>query len=260
MQLNRRADGPVQVSDVMWDVVKSALQAAQRSHGLVTPTVLAELELAGYDRSFDLLDIRAVPVRRRELVPSGDWSAVVLMPGIRAIQLPPGVRLDLGGIAKGWAADRAARQLGAYGPALIDAGGDIAVSGPRAEGAAWPIGVADPADPDGQLDLLMLRSGGVATSGRDYRRWRQGDTWQHHILDPRTGRPAVTDVLSATVVASSAREAEMAAKAALILGSRNGLEWIEARPSLAALLVLDDRRILRSSRLEQLSWKAVAPV
>jgi thiamine biosynthesis lipoprotein len=256
--LNRHAGGPVQVSDILWDVIKTALQAAQRSHGLVTPTLLAELELAGYDRSFDTLDAHVPASSQLPGTPSGDWNAVALRLGSRSICLPPGVRLDLGGVAKGWAADRAARQLGVHGPALIDAGGDIAVSGPMADGSPWPIGVADPAEIDGQIELLLLGSGGVATSGRDYRRWRQGGSWQHHIIDPRTGRPAVTDVLSATVVASSAREAEMAAKTALILGSRTGLAWIEARPSLAALLVLEDRQIVRSRRLERFTWQAVS--
>jgi FAD:protein FMN transferase len=256
-ELNRQAGGPVQVSDILWDVVKTALQAAQRSHGLVTPTLLGELELAGYDRSFDLLDAHAPAEPPPPAAPSGDWNAVVLRLGSRSICLPPGVRLDLGGVAKGWAADRAAHQLGAYAPALIDAGGDIAVSGPMSDGSPWPIGVADPTELDGQIELLLLASGGVATSGRDYRRWRQGGSWQHHIIDPRTGHPAVTDVLSATVIASSAREAEMAAKTVLILGSRAGLAWIEARPSLAALLVLEGRRIVRSSRLEHFTWQAV---
>ena len=256
--LNRQAGGPVQVSDILWEVIKTALQAAQRSHGLVTPTMLTELELAGYDRSFDMLDAH-VPARSPlPATPSGDWNAVVLRLGDRSICLPPGVRLDLGGVAKGWAADRAARQLGAHGPALIDAGGDIAVSGPMADGSPWPISVADPTEIDGQIELLLLASGGVATSGRDYRRSRLGGSWQHHIIDPRTGHPAVTDVLSATVIASSAREAEMAAKVALILGSRAGLAWIEGRPSLAALLVLEDRQIVRSTRLERFTWKAVA--
>ncbi|MEO7913726.1 MAG: FAD:protein FMN transferase [Roseiflexaceae bacterium] len=254
--LNRQAGGSVQVSDILWDVVKTALQAAQRSHGLVTPTLLAELELAGYDCSFDMLDAHMLAGSPSPATPSGDWNAVVLRLGSRSICLPPGVRLDLGGVAKGWAADRAAHQLAAHGPALIDAGGDISVSGPMADGSPWPIGVADPTEIDGQIELLLLASGGVATSGRDYRRWRQGGSWQHHIIDPRTGHPAVTDVLSATVVASSAREAEMAAKTVLILGSRAGLAWIEARPSLAALLVREDRRIVRSQRLEQFTWQA----
>ena len=254
-RLNRRSGQPVRVSPVLWDVVKVALQAAQRIHGLVTPTILDQIELAGYDRSFERVAQRAEPVDA-EPVPTGDWNAVVLSPATRAVRLPPGVRLDLGGVAKGWAADQAARHLAARGPALVDAGGDIAVSGPMADGSPWPIAVADPRQPGEQIELLLVASGGVATSGRDYRRWKRGETWQHHIIDPRTGRPAETDVLSATVVAPSAREAEMAAKTAMILGSGDGLRWIEARPWLAALLVTEDCGVVRSDRLEEFVWRA----
>jgi thiamine biosynthesis lipoprotein len=102
--------------------------------------------------------------------------------------------------------------------------------------------------------LLVLGSGAVATSGTDYRRWRRNGEWQHHIIDPRTGRPAQTDVLSATVVAPAACEAEVAAKVALLLGSRDGLDWLEARPELAGMLILQDGRVLRSSRLEEYLW------
>ena len=101
----------------------------------------------------------------------------------------------------------------------------------------------------------MVGSGGVATSGRDYRRWTRNGTWQHHILDPRTGRPAQSDVLSATVIAPTAYEADVAAKTALILGSRDGLEWIEAHPALAGLLVTDEGQVIRSQRLNDYLWR-----
>lgn len=261
VQLNRCSGMLVQVSEILWDVIQAALQAAQRSQGLVTPTMLAQLELAGYDRSFDLIERSAARDQSRELVagpqalvPTGDWHAIAWSPEDHLVRLPPGVQLDLGGIAKGWAADRAASLLGANAPALVDAGGDIAVSGPMADGRPWPIEVADPTDPLGRLELLLLSAGAVATSGRDYRCWRQGNAWQHHILDPRTGRPAQTDVLSATVIAPTAREAEMAAKVALIRGSRDGMAWIEARPSLAGLVVCDDGRVARSRRLANYVW------
>ncbi|HEX7973892.1 MAG TPA: FAD:protein FMN transferase [Anaerolineales bacterium] len=179
---------------------------------------------------------------------AGGLSAVRLDPRRRSLRLPPGLRLDFGGVAKGWAAHEAARRLKLYGPALVDAGGDIAISGLQSGGQPWPVGVADPFEPDRDLDVLHLGRCGVATSGRDYRRWQQGGAWKHHIIDPRTGRPAETDLISVTVIAPDVMEAEMAAKRALILGSRAGLAWIEASPTLAALLILDDGRRLDSRR------------
>ena len=169
---------------------------------------------------------------------------------VRTVRLPHGMRLDFGGVAKGWAADQAAARLAAYAPALVDAGGDIAISGPMVNGDPWPVAVADPMEPERDLTLLMLRNESVATSGRDYRRWARNGKMQHHIVDPRTGRPAETDVLSATVIALTAREAEVAAKVALILGSRVGLKWIEAREQFAAMLVLENGRVRRSSQVE----------
>jgi len=260
--LNRSSGRPVQVSAVLWEVIQTALQAARQSDGLVVPTLLAALEAAGYDRTFEALGRMGAQPLSAGLGRggwaegnNGDWRAIRCETQMRTITLPPGMRLDLGGIAKGWAADQAARRLGVYAPALMDAGGDIAVSGPRADGQGWPIGVADPADPEAQLELLLVDRGGVATSGRDYRRWQRDGVWQHHILDPRTGRPAETDVLSATVVAPAAREAEVAAKVALVLGRREGLAWLEARPSLAGLLVLENGRVVYSRRLRNYLWR-----
>ena len=101
----------------------------------------------------------------------------------------------------------------------------------------------------------MLGRCGVATSGRDRRRWQQDGVWRHHIIDPRTGMPAETDVLSATVIAPDLIWAEIAAKTAFILGSQAGLAWIEERPALAAVLVLEDGRGLFSTRMEGYLWK-----
>jgi FAD:protein FMN transferase len=264
-RLNRSAGRPVHVSQVLWEVIGVALDAARQSDGLVTPTLLQAIEAAGYDRSWDeqqrMQDEgglaanygRAVGENRLSSCgfqpPPGDWRDIARDAAHATIRLPEGVRLDLGGVGKGWAADRAARLLSAHGPALVDAGGDIAVSGPQASGAPWPIGVADPLSPEADLELLLLARGGVATSGRDYRRWQRDGIWHHHILDPRTGRPAETDVLSATVIGPSTGDAEVAAKVALILGSYEGLAWIEARQPFAALLVLEDGRVVRSRRL-----------
>jgi thiamine biosynthesis lipoprotein len=252
-RLNRSAGRAVQVSPVLWEVLQLALQAAQHSDGLVSPTVLDALVAAGYDRTFEAIESSS-PVGRQHTSSPGDWRSIKWDDCVRSICLHPGVRLDLGGVAKGWAADRAARRLAEHGAALVDAGGDVAVSGPRHGGERWPIGVADPCKPERQLDLLALGGGGAATSGRDYRRWKRNGKVQHHIIDPRTGQPAETDVLSATVVGPSACEAEVAAKVALILGSGEGTAWIEERPALAGLLVLEDGSIVRSSRWHSHLW------
>jgi thiamine biosynthesis lipoprotein len=241
-RLNRRGGRRARVSPTLWRALRTALRAARASGGLVVPVLLEQIERAGYDRSFELgLDVEDAP-RPSAHAPRGrrgEWRRIACDRRGRRVRLPRGAMLDLGGTAKGWAADVAASRLGQCGPALIDAGGAIAMSAPPAGQSTWPVGVADPRRPGALLAVLNVPRGGVATSGRDYRRWRRGGAWQHHILDPRTGRPAETDVIAATAVAPTARRADVAAKVALILGSRDGTAWLDERPGLAGLLVLD---------------------
>lgn len=254
-QLNRQAGAAVQVSPTMWDVLQAARQAELCSEGLVTPVVLEALEAAGYAESFD--PMAPFPISNR---PAATHAPAMLAEVhtealTRTIWLPQGARLDFGGVAKGWAAQQTMKRLEHYGPALVDAGGDIAVSGSQRDGSPWPIGVADPLHPGENLAVLQVGRRGVATSGRDYRRWKLDGGWQHHIIDPRTGKPAETDVLSATVVALNVMEAEIAAKLVLILGSQAGLAWLEAQPWLAALLVLENGELMYSLRSEQYLWR-----
>ncbi|MGQ9550062.1 MAG: FAD:protein FMN transferase [Roseiflexus sp.] len=250
--LNRQSgEGWVRVSPTLWEVVNDALIAARMSNGLVTPAVLPLMEMIGYDRDFAQVRNGVAFAGPDTAPPIGDQRAIRLDPRQRAIALPQGMRLDLGGIAKGWAADRAARRLAQIGPALVDAGGDIAVRGARVGGEPWVIGVDDPFHPGEPLATLSLIGGGVATSGRDVRHWRQGDVERHHIIDPRIGAPAQTDVLSVTVVAPSLHEAEVAAKVVMILGSRAGMQWLNARPLLAGLLVTETRGVLCTPTLDR---------
>ncbi|MCX7792694.1 MAG: FAD:protein FMN transferase [Chloroflexaceae bacterium] len=243
------------VSPTLAEVIALALRGAAMTGGLVTPLVLEALEHAGYDRDFTRIADGALPAAALPVHPVADWRCISVDPLHGSVSRPSGMRLDLGGVAKGWAAERAARLIAHHGPALVDVGGDIAVSGPRRDGAAWPIGVQDPRGGADPLAVLLIASGGVATSGRDYRRWRQGHVERHHIIDPRAGVPAETDLLSVTVVARSVTDAEIAAKAALILGSVAGLSWLHARPWLAGLLVRDDGAVLHTPTLESFLWK-----
>jgi FAD:protein FMN transferase len=250
-QVNRRG-GHQSVSQVLAQVMSAAQTAQRQSGGLVNPLLLNALETAGYDRDF--VDLPEEIAAQDDMLPmTQNWNLGLDFDN-RKLTVPPGARLDLGGIAKGWAADQTAQRLGKLAPALVDAGGDVAASAPQADGSPWLVGVAHPIDPDEQIDLVLLWEGGVATSGRDYRRWRKGGGWQHHIIDPRTGHPARTDVLSATVVAPSARMAETAAKSVLILGSLEGLHWLDERPELAGLIVLDDGDTIPSRRWLNHVW------
>jgi thiamine biosynthesis lipoprotein len=251
-QVNRNR-GTQAISSVLAEVLRIAQRAQRLSDGLVSPFMLDALEEAGYDRDFS--DLAEYSDSVAQIPNPEDSPGLVLDFHRRRIHLPPNHRLDLGGIAKGWAADRAARRLGKLAPALIDAGGDVAVSEPQADGSPWPVGVADPLNQDRLLDTVMLVRGGVATSGRDYRRWRRNGVWQHHIIDPRTNRPAQTDVLSATVVAPSASQAEVVAKTVLILGSLDGLKWLDAHPVYAGLVVLEDGTPLHSRRWLNHIWR-----
>ena len=255
-----------EASPVLWTVVRLALNLARQTGGLVTPTLLDALEAAGYDGSFETLQpqTRVPPVANMRRLQSrlatgaSAWRQVHCDPATRSIRLLDNVRLDLGGSAKGWAVDTTVHRLTAYGPALADAGGDIAISGPQSDGSAWPIAVADPSSPGQELDIVLLTHGGIATSGRDYRRWQRNGSWQHHLIDPRTMQPATTDVLSATVAGPNAVQCEGAAKVVLLLGSRDGLAWLEAQPRFAGLVTLEDGIALRSSRFDACRWQAPA--
>jgi thiamine biosynthesis lipoprotein len=186
------------VSAELAALVRTALAAREQTGGLFDPTVHDAVRAAGYDRSFE-----AVPPDgpgRRAAIPCGGEVTV----DRDRVVLAPGVRLDLGGIAKGYAVDRACALLAPAGPCLVNAGGDLAV-----HGASWPVGLEGG-------PTLALAEGAVATSGRDRRRWRRSGEERHHLIDPRTGRPADTVLLRVTVVASTAVEAEVLAKAAFL--------------------------------------------
>jgi thiamine biosynthesis lipoprotein len=259
--LNRFAGYWFQPSEVLWDVLVAALDGAARTAGRVTPTILPQLLAAGYDRSFELI-AEDEAVDHPDVGPASDHGTIAMDPLRRTVRLPQGVALDLGGVAKGWAAERAAQRLAHLGGVLVDAGGDIAARGRRHLDEPWPIAVTDPRAADGhEIDLptlVLLSAGGIATSGRDHRRWRRHGRTQHHIIDPSTGRPTDTDVLTATVIAADAVAAEIMAKHLVLLGCDDGLRWIDAQPDAAALIVTDDGALHFSSRFDRYSWHAEA--
>ena len=250
-RLNQIHERPVQVSEVLWDVFQAARKAEQMTNGLVTPTVLNAMIDAGYDRPFDDLIDLDPPGAGSVEISAALLKEISAHEADRTITLPSGIGLDFGGVAKGWAAHQAMERLQVEGPALVDAAGDIAISGPRAGGSPWQIGVADPFHKGEEIEILFLERCGVATSGKDRRRWLREGAFKHHIINPLTDQPAETDVLTVTVIAPDVMLAEAAAKAAFIQGSRPGLEWIEAHPEFAALFILDDGQMVYSQKMQE---------
>ena len=230
------AAGAIEAGEDLLAVVELALAARERTGGRFDATVHDALVAAGYDRTFELL--------------VGD-SATVAPPrtagGVRVrgrrIELDPGVRLDLGGIGKGYAVDRAVALLAPLGPCLVNAGGDLAVAGVPEEGV-WPVAVETPSGPL----TLGLERGALATSGSDRRRWRAGDAVHHHLIDPATRRPSDSDLLRVTVTAPTAVEAEVLAKALFLAGEHAAVA--EAHElGVPALLVTADGRVRRAGGL-----------
>jgi thiamine biosynthesis lipoprotein len=231
-RLNR--DGALAAGPDLCRVVELALAARERTSGRFDPTVHNALVAAGYDRTFEDI-VRDSHVRCQAPDVSGGDARVE---GSR-IELDVGVRLDLGGIGKGYAAERAAEILATAGPCLVNAGGDIAV-----RGGHWPVGVETAAEPL----TLELSGGGLATSGRDRRRWRRNGRELHHLIDPRTGEPAETDLLRVTAIAADAIEAEIAAKSLFLAGADRAAREADAA-GVAAVLVTGDGRTIFAGAL-----------
>jgi thiamine biosynthesis lipoprotein len=204
-RLNEAGEG--HVGPELLEVIELAVRARAASGGRFDPTVHDAVVAAGYDRSFELLD--GSPGASMHARTGG---AVAIDRAAGRVALEPGYRLDLGGIAKGWAADRALAVLASAGPALVNAGGDLA-----AAGRVWPIAV----EAAGGAITLGLEDGGVATSGRDRRTWGVEGEARHHLIDPVTGLPAEGDVSTVTVAAGSAAEAEVLAKTLFLAGDAN---------------------------------------
>ncbi|HVB22910.1 MAG TPA: FAD:protein FMN transferase [Ktedonobacteraceae bacterium] len=243
-RLNAQAGVSVVVSDLLYKVLTTALDAAQATQGLYDPAMLDQLVRLGYDRTFDDLPLVCyTPLFPGE--PGGGWRGIRVDADRQRVTLPVGVKLDFGGIAKGMAVDAALEELLQNGinTALVNAGGDLAVLGLPPDAEHWPIAVPGK---EQHWTIPILR-GAVATSGIAHRQWWQGNKLQHHLIDPRTGQSAQSDLWSVTVVTDRCEQAEVAAKVAFILGSRKGAEFLR-RYNIGGLLVHEDG-----------SWETVEP-
>jgi thiamine biosynthesis lipoprotein len=253
--VNANAGRHTRVSARFIEALEVALRAARLTGGLVDPTVGSAMRVLGYDRDFDVMDRSGPPLEvLLQRVPG--WQTIEMDPRRSTVRLPAGVELDFGATAKALCADRAARAIAdATGAGvLVSLGGDVALAGPPPE-VGWSLLIADDhaagASADGEH--IVVRSGGVATSGTTVRRWWRGVQELHHVIDPNTGRPARERWRTASVAAGSCVDANIASTAAIVMGVR-APAWLEAR-GLPARLVSPAGAVLRVA-----GWPAEARV
>jgi thiamine biosynthesis lipoprotein len=226
-RLNSTDSEQVTASALMRALVRAATWAAKRSGGLVDPTLGRDLAALGYSTSWPftstlgLEQALALGPERRPARPKepATWRDIEIDDHAETVWRRPGIQIDSGGVGKGLAADALARHLRTFPRVLVDCGGDIAVSGTRLADHPFEVAVRHPR---GDADhRFTLAAGGVATSGIDRRLWlREDGTVAHHLLDPSTGEPAWTGLISATAMGRTALEAETLAKTALLSGPR----------------------------------------
>jgi thiamine biosynthesis lipoprotein len=241
-ELNAEPGERCSVSPTLAVAVDAALWAARRSNGLVDPTMVTELEAAGYASSRadqtpeSIGEALAVAPTRRLARPRGDsrWREISVDAVGGTVARPAGVRIDTGGSGKGLAADLAAERLGGYSTFVVDAGGDLRMGG--AQPVERQVRIDHPTEEEPAHEFMLTR-GAVATSGVKTRLWRAGEGFAHHLLDPSTGEPAWTGVIQATSLGRTALEAETLAKMAFLSGPAAAAEVLAER---GGLIVTDD--------------------
>jgi thiamine biosynthesis lipoprotein len=242
-RVNRAGGERVAIGPLLLEALRVALDAARSSGGLVDPTVGRTLRTSGYDSTFRVVAARDGNTFRAEFCAVPGWQTIELDEDAATVRVPAGVELDLGATAKALACDRAATAAAAVaGGALVGLGGDIAVAG-AAPAGGWPVRIADdhaaPLDAPGPT--VALETGGLATSSTTVRRWHSGAVELHHLVDPRTGRPAQSPWRTVSVAAKTCVDANVASTASFLLDDAPA--WLEARRLPARLVTVDGESI-----------------
>lgn len=256
-RFNAAGAHPVKLSSELFAVLEMALAGAHATGGLFDPTVLNDLITAGYDQSFECLvqpemHHRITLLHEEEApkqVRTATYADIRLDPATLQATKPLGLRVDLGGLGKGWTVDRAAEALLGEGPFLVNAGGDLYAHGQPGDPRGWEILIEHPWAPGRWIARLHLDHMALATSTTTKRRWQHNGRIHHHLIDPRTGYPAKTDAASVTVLAPRTALAEIFAKAALLLGAEAGVDYLEQTPNVEGLIYTVDGRIVHTSGL-----------
>lgn len=270
-RLNDSKGGAIKVSFLLLTLIEQALAAAQKTEGIFDPTVLNSLLQSGYDKTFSELTrgsaddgpinlespgVQSIsaPGCERAKPYYSSYRDIKVDPTTSTVTLTPGLRIDLGGIAKGWAVDQAMEDVLKWqknAEICINAGGDLRLHLPSGR-EPWKVAVQNPFDRDQDLGYLSISGGAVATSSVLKRRWQDRGRVRHHLIDPRLSQPSRSDVVAATVVAPTAAEAEVWTKTICILGLEKGFALLARQADWAALGVLDNGKLLLNKPMEEI--------
>ena len=245
-RLNGMAGQEVLVSPLLAQAVAAALRGARLSGGAVDPTIGSAVKLAGYDADFDSVPVDGAELKLTATTVPG-WQSVQFGEASRMVRIPTGVELDLGATAKALASDLAAAaaiKVCGGGGVLVSLGGDIAVAG-EAPAEGWLIQTSEDSSAaiaEGE-ETISVRTGGIATSSTTVRRWTRGGAVLHHIIDPATGLPVDSCWRTASVIAATCVDANIASTAAIVMGP-TAESWLVAN-RLPGRLVDRDGRVHR---------------
>lgn len=247
-------DGPFKASRQMIDLLNDSKRFNAETGGVFDPTIITSLEAVGYNKTFI------------EIGKSGEKDGKVDIekiskefgrrPKIKDLKItgnevlkPKGLRIDFGGIGKGYIADFLAEKFfSEVDDFWISAGGDLLLKGNGLDSAGWKVGVQNPNEPDKEIFSIKTKGEkmGIATSAVFKRKGDSGGFEWHHIIDPRSGLPAKNNVIAVTAIAPTAEQADIYAKTALILGETDGLKFIETREDTSCVIFLKDKSLLMS--------------
>lgn len=241
-RINAAAGSPVEVAPETAEVLSRAVEWSRATDGRFDVSIGAVTELWDFKEG-----IKPDEGALERAASHVNWENIRIE-GQTVTLLDPDMRLDLGGIAKGYIADDLARLLSEAGceSALINLGGNVLAVGSRPDGSPWQVGIADPAGSGDVLENVSLAGEGVSTSGTHERCFTLDGVFYHHILDPATGLPVETDVASASVRSDLGVAGDCLATSLVQLGGRGALDDARARDDAECLIVREDGSLLRT--------------
>ena len=235
--------GPVKVSPDTVDILQQSLYYCELSQGAFDITVGPLMDLWGFGG-----ESQRVPTDREiaQVLPLVDYRLVEIEPEALTVYLPePGMSLDLGGVAKGYATDKAVHRLREVGikHALINAGGNIYCIGAKPDGSLWRVGIRDPRADNGMLGVVAVQDISLVSSGDNERYFEENGVHYSHLLDPSTGKQA-RELMQTTVMAASSTEADILNKPLFVLGPARAQVLAKDLPIEGALMITPDKEVI----------------